>query len=64
MKTFKTVNNKINIQKYKIFIHHHSNLSPGIHLYKIVQNSQSKVNLIFQEKTAVDYLAFEANKTK
>lgn len=46
------------------FIYHHSNLSPGIHLYKTVQSFQRKRNLIFQEKTVVDYLAFEANKKK
>lgn len=52
----------INVHKYNHFIHHHSNLSPGIHLYKTVQNIQRKMNLSFQEKTAVDYPTVESNR--
>lgn len=43
-------------------MHHHSNPSPGLPLYKGVQNIQRKKNPIFQARVPVDYLTPEAKK--
>lgn len=50
--------------KYALFIHHRSNPSPELPLYKRVQNTQREMNLISQERIPVDSQTTEAKKRK